>query len=129
MGQFVRQCIPTDSRPFLTLNPAGGSRQEASTGLHCYFNDDVVVDLRVDTFNGRSSVVNSHHLPPHLLLHTDVVVELTHVLHQFIVPTPRLQYEVSYLSRLLRPTLYSNTAGSLQADVLSRPASIGTLGA
>jgi hypothetical protein len=87
MGELIGLRIATDSGSFLTLYPASGTRDEPAIGLHCHLDYHIIVNLRVDALDSRSAVVDGHHPPPDLFLHADVMVELTHVLYQFIVPT------------------------------------------
>ena len=87
MGEFIRQCIPTDSRSLLTLNPSSRTRDKPAIGLHCHLNYHIIVYFGIDAFDGRPAIVNGHHPAPDLLLDTDVMVQLTHVLYEFVVPT------------------------------------------
>lgn len=86
MGQLIRLRIAANSGSFLALYPPSRKRDEPAIGLHCYLDDDIIVDLRVDALDGWSAIVDGHHPPPDLLLHADVMIQLTHVFNQLVIP-------------------------------------------
>lgn len=69
--------------------------------INCYFDDNVVVNLRVNAFNSWSSIVNSKQLTPNLFLYAYEVIELHKVFDELIVLLAGLQDIVFYLSRFL----------------------------
>lgn len=74
---------------------------ELSLLVNCYFDDDIVVNLRVNAFNSRPSIVNSNQLTPNLFLYANEVIEFYKVFDEFIVFLAGFQDIVFYLSWFL----------------------------
>lgn len=74
---------------------------ELSLLVNCYFDDNVVVYLRVNALNSWSSIVDSDQLTPNLLFYAYEVVKLHKIFDKFIVFLARLENIIFYLSWFL----------------------------